>query len=62
MRELDNAREIEISQLHQVSGGASLSYGKPEIVYTPQKPDGTAQFRTGDPDEGGQFHFQLRLA
>lgn len=62
MRELDNAREIEISQLDQVSGGTSLSYRKPEIIYTSQKPDGTANFRTGNPDEGGQLHFQARLA
>lgn len=62
MRELDNASEIEISQLDQVSGGNSLSYQKLEIVYTQQKPDGTARLRAGDPDEGGQLHFQARLA
>jgi bacteriocin-like protein len=61
MRELNETREININELDQVSGGISLVYGKPEIVYAPQKPDGTANFRTGDPDEGGQFHFQARL-
>jgi hypothetical protein len=61
MRELNNTREIEICQLDQVSGGVSLTYAKPEIVYTPQKSNGRANFRGGDPDEGGQFHFQARL-
>jgi hypothetical protein len=61
MRELNETREININELDRVSGGISFVYGKPEIVYAPQKPDGTANFRTGDPDTGGQFHFQARL-
>lgn len=61
MREL-NTREISTCELDQVSGGTSFVYGKPEVVYTPQKLDGAARFRTGgDPDEGGQIHFQARL-
>ena len=65
MRELNNAREIDLSELDQVSGGVSeeisLSFGQVKVVYTPQKSDGTASVRGGDPDEGGQFHFQARL-
>jgi hypothetical protein len=61
MRKLSDLREINVSELGDVSGGVTLQYGKLEVVYTQQKPDGTANHIGGDPDEGGQLHFQARL-
>lgn len=52
--------ELTDEQLNQVTGG-TFEYGKLEVVYTPQKSDGTANCGTGDPDEGGQFRAQNRL-
>jgi hypothetical protein len=56
----ENKSELTDEQLTQVAGG-TFEYKKPEVVYTPQKPDGTSNYAAGDPDEGGQFHVQTRL-
>lgn len=52
--------ELSDEQLNNVTGG-TFEYGKLEVVYTPQKPDGTAKYGTGDPDEGGQLRVQNRM-
>jgi bacteriocin-like protein len=56
----ENDSELTHEQLNHITGG-SFEFGKLEVVYTPQKPDGTANYGTGDPDEGGQLHVQTRL-
>jgi bacteriocin-like protein len=56
----ENQSELTDEQLNQITGGTFV-FGKPEVVYTPQKPDGSANSRTGDPDEGGQLHIQTLL-
>jgi hypothetical protein len=45
-------------QVDKATGGASLSYEKVGVVYKPQKPDGTASIKGGDPDEGGQIRLR----
>jgi hypothetical protein len=33
--------EVSDEELDEVSGGVEFVYAKPEVVYVPQKPDGT---------------------
>jgi hypothetical protein len=50
--------ELTDEQLRHATGG-TFEYGKVEVVYTAQMPDGTARAGTGDPDEEGSCLFKI---